>query len=140
MSRLTPAEFREKHARRLKESIPDIRAGIARVTESPTAKAAGKVDKMRTNLLAALDSGKWANRLKAVSLEVWKSAAIDKGVNRIASGIDGAAAKVEDFAGQLLPFQDKLKADIQRMPDVTLEDNIQRMVTQIRGMAKFVKK
>lgn len=140
MSKLTPQEFREKHARRLKQSVPDISAGIQRVTEAPGPKAAAKVDKMRTNLLAAIDSGKWGNRLKAVSLEAWKKAALEKGVNRISAGIDGAAAKVEDFAAQLLPFQDKLKADVARLPDVTLEDNIQRMTTFIRGMAKFVKK
>ena len=140
MAKLTPEQFREKHARRLKASVEDIRTGVARVTESPTAKAASKVDKMRTNLLKALDSGKWASRLKAVSLEEWKTKTIDVGINRIAAGIDAAAAKVENFASQLLPFQDKLKNDIARMPDVTLEDNIARMTTFIRGMAKFTKK
>jgi len=137
MAKLTAEQFREKHARRLKQSVDDIRTGIERVTESPTAKAATKVDKMRTNLLAAIDSGKWANRLKAVSLEEWKRKTVDVGINRIAAGIDGAAGKVENFAGQLLPFQDKLKKDLERMPDVTLEDNISRMTTFIRGMAKF---
>lgn len=140
MAKLTPEQFREKHARRLKASVEDIRSGVARVTESPTAKAASKVDKMRTNLLKALDSGKWAQRLKAVSLEEWKRKMTDVGINRIAAGIDAAAEKVEDFAAQLLPFQDKLSKDIERMPDVTLEDNINRMTTFIRGMAKFSKK
>lgn len=140
MAKLTPEQFREKHARRLKASVEDIRAGIARVTESPTAKAAGKVDKMRTNLLKALDNGKWAARLKAVSLEEWKRKTTDVGVNRIAAGIDAAAGKVENFAAQLLPFQDKLVNDVKRLPDVTLEDSINRMTTFIRGMAKFQKK
>lgn len=140
MAKLTPAQFREKHARRLKASVEDIRSGVARVTESPTAKAASKVAKMRANILAAIDSGKWERRLKAVSTEEWKRLMTEVGISRIAAGIDGAAAKVEDFAAQLLPYQDKMKSEISRLPDVTLEDNINRMTTFIRGMAKFSKK
>lgn len=137
MAKLTPAEFTEKHARRLKGAVEDMRRGVEAVTEAPTAKAAAKVDKMRTNLLKAIDEGKWAERLKAVSLEDWKDKMINKGIGRVAAGIDAAAPKVEAFAAELLPHIDKIKAEIDRMPDVTLEDNIQRMVSFTRGMTKF---
>ena len=140
MARLTPAEFREKHARRLKAATEDMRKGIEAVTESPTAKAATKMDKLRTNLLKAIDSGKMAKRLKAVSLEEWKRKTVDVGIGRVAAGIDASAAKVEDFASQLLPHLDKLKTEIDHMPDVTLDDSINRMVAHTRGMAKFEKK
>jgi len=65
---------------------------------------------------------------------------INKGIGRVASGIDEAAAKVRSFASELLPYQDSLKGQIERLPDVTLEDNINRMVTWIRGMARFQRK
>ena len=140
MARLTPAEYQEKHARRLKGAVEDMRLGVEKVTESPTAKAASKKDKMRTNLNKAIDSGKWERGLKRVTLEEWKTQMIEKGVGRVAAGIDGAAAKVTAFAAELLPFQDGLKGSIGKMPDVTLEDNINRMTTFIRGMAKFTRK
>jgi len=140
MAKLTPAEFQEKHARRLKAAVPDIEKGIDRVTESPTAKAAGKVDKMRARLLAKIDDGTWQRRLRAVSLEDWKTKAKTVGVPRIATGIDGAAAKVTEFAGQLLPHIDKLKLEVDKMPDLTLEDSINKMTSFTRGMAKFQKK
>lgn len=140
MAKLTPAEYREKHARRLKGATEDMRLGVEKVTESPTMKAAAKKDKMKARLNAALDSGKWERGLKRVTLEDWKRQMIDKGVGRVAAGIDGAAAKVEAFAAELLPFQDTLKGSITKMPDVTLEDNINRMTTFIRGMAKFQRK
>ena len=73
---ITPEEFAEKHARRLKAAVEDIRAGVERVTESPTAKAAAKQDKMIARLQEAVSSGKWAARLKAVPLEDWKSKTI----------------------------------------------------------------
>lgn len=137
MSKLTPAEFQEKHARRLKGAVTDIQKGIDRVTENPCDKAASKQDKMLTNLTAAVQSGKWAAGLKRVSLEQWKQKARDIGVNRIAAGIDGAKDKVVAFAEQLLPHIDREKAKIAGMPDVTLDDNINRMNSFIRGMANF---
>lgn len=137
MARLTAQEFQDKHSRRLKGAVEDVRRGIDRVTESPTEKAAAKSDKMLTNLTASVVSGKWAAGLKRVSLDDWKKKARDVGVNRIAAGIDAAKDKVIDFASQLLPFIDRAQSEIANMPDVTLDDNINRMNTFIRRMAQF---
>ena len=137
MAKLTAAEFQEKHARRLKASVEDVRKGIDRVVENPCEKAAAKQDKMLTNLTASVASGKWAAGLKRVSLEDWKKKARDIGVNRIAAGIDGAKTKVVAFAEVLLPHIDRQLDKIKTMPDVTLDDNINRMTTFIRGMAEM---
>ena len=139
MSRLTPEEAATKQATRLKGATEDIRRGIERVTSAPTAKAAAKQDKMKTNLNAAIDSGIWKKRLMAVSLEDWKRQAMDKGVNRIAAGIDGAHSKQVDFYGKLLPAVDAARTKVEAMPDISLEDNINRMTTYIREMSKFKK-
>ena len=135
MAKLTPSEFQEKQARRLKASVEDVRRGIDRVTENPCDKAAAKQDKMLTNLTAAVQSGKWAAGLKRVSLEQWKAKARDIGVNRIAAGIDGAKEKVIAFAEVLLPHIDRGQEKLKGMPDVTLDDSINRMTTFIRHMA-----
>jgi len=140
MSKLTPAEAREKHARNLKASVPDIIIGVNNVTEAPGVKAAAQVAKMRQNLLESIDSGKWADNVSAVTLAEWRSDMIDKGVNRIAAGIDGAASKVETFFGNLFPYQDSLQLELDRMPDLTLEDSIARMTKWVRGMANFENK
>ena len=137
MAKLSPTEFQEKHARRLKASVEDVRRGIDRVTESPTAKAAAKQDKMLTNLTSAVNSGKWAAGLNRVSLEEWKKKTRDVGVNRIAAGIDAAKDKVVSFAEDLLPHIDRGKEKIKAMSDVTLDDNINRMTTFIRHMAEL---
>ena len=137
MARLTALEFQDKHNRRLKAAVEDVRKGIDRVTESPTEKAAAKQDKMLTNLTAAVSSGRWAAGLKRVSLDEWKKKARDVGVNRIAAGIDAAKDKVIDFANQILPYIDRAQSEIANMPDVTLDDNINRMNTFVRRMAQF---
>ena len=139
MSRLTAEEVTLKQANRLKGSTEDIRKGIERVTISPTTQAAGKIAKMRANLLAKIDDGTVEKRLRAVSLEDWKTRAATTGVNRISEGIDNAHDKQVQFYSKLLPAQDALKQQISGMPDITLEDNINRMTTFIRGMSKFRK-
>lgn len=135
--KVTPEQYAEKQARNLKAATPDIRRGVERVTVSPTAKAAEAQDKMLARLTEAVQSGKWAAGLRRVSLEDWKSKMLDKGVPRIAAGIDAAYDKVVAFASELLPFQASLQGKIENMSDLTLEDNIERAAEWMRGMAKF---
>lgn len=139
MAKLTPAEFQEKHARRLKGATTDIARGIDRVTVSPTKLAAAKIDKMKAHLDEAFASGKVKRNLEAVTLEEWKRKALDVGVGRIAMGIDASAAKVTSFAEKLLPAIDAAQAKVKTMPDMTLEDSINRMTTMVREMSKFHK-
>jgi len=140
MSKLTSAEFQEKHARRLKGSLPDMKLGVERVTVSPTAQAAAKQDKMLAHLTEKINDGTWARRLKGVSLEEWRDKMVNKGLARVSGGIDAAAGKVTAFADQLLPAVDAAQAKVKTMPDLTLEDSISRMTTFIREMSKFKKK
>ena len=137
MSKLTAKEVTEKHARRLKGAVEDMRTGVERVTESPTAKAAKAADKMKARIVASIDNGKWAAGLNRVSLDEWKSKMLTKGVNRVAQGIDEASGKVEAFYADLLPHIDRGKEKFAKMNDVTLEDSINRMTTFIRHMSNF---
>jgi len=137
MARKTAAQVAEKWSRRLKQSTADIEAGIQAVSEAPTQKAAAKIDKMRARLIDAIDSGKVERGLNRVTLEEWKQKALRKGVPRIAQGADEAAPKVQAFMGELLPHIDSVKAQIESMPDLTLEDNLNRMVAFARGMSEF---
>ncbi len=138
--RITADEFQEKHARRLKGAVQDIKAGIEKVTESPTVKAAAKEQKMLQNLQASVASGKWRNGLNRVTVDQWKRAAIDKGINRIAAGVDGSKEKTIAFATQLLSYEATAQAEINKMPDLTVEDSINRATAWIRRMSKFERK
>jgi len=140
MSKLTPKQAQEKHARRLKAAMEDITIGVDAVTEAPGKKAAAQAQKMKANLIKSVDDGTWARRVAGVPLEEWKSKMKTKGIPRISQGIDEAAEKTEEFFAQLFPFQDSLQGKLTGMPSLTLEDNIQRMTTWVRGMADFSKK
>lgn len=137
MSRLTALEFQEKHARRLTAAVADVQKGIDKVTINPCEQAAAKKDKMLAGITAAVQDGRWERGLRRVSLDQWKNAARNIGATRIAGGIAAAKDKVIAFAEQLLPHIDAQVAKIKSMPDLSLEDNINRMTTFIRGMAEF---
>jgi len=135
--RLTAVEFQQKQAKRLKASTEEIRAGVAAVTEAPSAKAIAKKTKMLANLTAAVEDGTWERRLSAHSLSDWKRDMTEKGVGRISTGIDNASAKVQKFAGALLPVVYGLSDEIKGMPDMTIDDSVARAERLIRGMSAF---
>lgn len=137
MAKLTPVEYQEKHARRLTAAVPDIQKGIDRVTENPCEKAADKKDKMLANLTAAVQDGKWERGLRRVTLSEWKDKAKNIGAGRVAAGIAAAKTKVIAFAEELLPHIDAGQTALKTMPDISLEDNINRMVAFTRHMATF---
>ena len=133
-------EFVDKHNRRLKQAVEDIRTGVEKVSVSPTQLAARKADKMLAKLTERVKDGTWAARLQKVSLEDWRRKMVEKGIPRIPGGIDAAADKVRDFASQLLPYIDSGLGKIRSMPDMTIEDAVNRAATWIRYMSAFKKK
>lgn len=137
MPKLTPAEAREKHARNLKNSVQDIKAGVNRVTVSPAVSAANNIDKMRSKLLEAFDDGRVERGLRRVTVEEWKTKMLSKGVNNIGPGIDAAAGKMDHFFGKLFPYQASLQARVGAMDDLTLADSRARMNEWFDGMAAF---
>ena len=134
---LSAAEFTQKQARRLKAATEDIKAGVNATTESPSTLAIAKQDKMREKLIAAIDDGTWANRLGKHTLSQWKNDMINKGVGRIAKGIDEAAPKVTAFANALLPVAYSIRDEVKGMPDMTIDDAVARAETAIRRMSEF---
>jgi len=136
---ITPDQAADKLARRLKSATQDIENGVKAVTESPMKAAAANPDKWVNGVMAARQNGSWQRGLEKVTLEDWKNKMITKGIPRIGSGIDAAMPKLKDFFKQLLPFEANLQTEVDRMPDTTLEDSINRAGAWMRGMAQFQK-
>lgn len=139
MAKVTADQAAKKWASRLSSATQDIQNGVNNVTSSPTAAAASKADKWQQRLADPNTKAKFQAGLNAVSLDQWKQATLTKGLPRIASGAQAATPKFTDFMSKLLPYQDQLSAKVATMPDLTLQDSIQRMVTFVQGMASFKK-
>ena len=137
MAKLTPEQYAEKQARNLKNSLPDIRAGIERVSTAPGVAAAAAQTRMKDNLNRSIDDGRWAAKVRGVTRAEWKNAALNKGVDRIAAGIDQAHDKQVQMAGRLLAAVDSSAAKSNAMPRGTIQDSIARMTTFVEDMHKF---
>jgi ElaB/YqjD/DUF883 family membrane-anchored ribosome-binding protein len=124
---LSAAQISDKWGKRMKSSITDIQAGIDTVTESPTEKAAAKQDKMKQNLNAAIDNGRWASGLRSVSLSDWKTKTKQKVGERMSSGVDAGMPKRQKFDQYLVSTLNGVMPEINSMPDMTLEDSVNRV-------------
>lgn len=124
---LTADKISDKWGRRMKGAITDIQAGIDSVTESPTEKAAAKQEKMLTNLTEAVNNGKWADGLRKVSLSDWKTKTKEKVGTRLAQGVDQAMPKRKAFDSYLVSTLNAKLPDINAMPDMTIDDSVNRV-------------
>jgi len=139
MARVTPEEYQEKQARRLKASREDMIKGINAVTKSPGESAAEQEDLLIARFTEAVRSGKWKKNVMGVSLEDWKGKFIGKGVDRVGPGIDAAKEKTIKSATKLLANVDTVSAEVKRMPKGTIEDSIARMTHSARRMHELSK-
>lgn len=139
MVKVNTEQFVKKWGDRLSGATEQIRDGVNKVSVAPGVLAAKKQDKMKANIVKAIDSGKWGKNVAAIPLEEWKTAIIEKGLSRLPSGVEGAKGKMSAFASKLLPYLSNIQASIKQMPDLTLQDNINRMVKQVTEMSKFKK-
>lgn len=135
--KLSPEEAAKKWSERLSGSTSIIASQVAKVTTAPSSLAVKKKDKMKTKLIAAIDSGKWERNLGSVTLDEWKTQMATKGIPRISGGATAAQPKVTDFFRDLFPHIETGQAKVAAMPDLTLEDGINRAATMMRHMATF---
>lgn len=137
MARLNAREIAEKQVRNSQNAATDYVSGVKKVTESPMQKAKQKQDKLVQNFNQSVSSGKWAEGLDAVSLEDWRKMTETKGGQRYASGVKEAMPKTQAFLEEFLPFVEQVQQEVNAMPDMTLEDNINRMAANARALSRF---
>jgi len=133
--KLSPGEATAKWVARTSAATADVQRGIERVTEAPGRKAASKVEKYRTGVTQAVD--KWQRNTGRVSLEEWKAAAINVGVQRIASGVQAKQGKMEAFAQEFYPHLEAGQRKVASMPDTDINSRIQRAVAMMLHNAEF---
>lgn len=127
----------DKLVRRVASSTQDYRDGVMRVTTAPGVKAVQKKDKLRSNFLQALESGKWERNTSAVTLDEWQQAAASKGAERLATGVEGARDKILTFFEEFLPYVENVKKSLDQMPDATPEQRRQKMIANVEQLSKF---
>lgn len=136
----TPSEISNKWVRRIQGASEDIRKGVQATTEAPSARAIAKKDKFVAELMKAINNGDWERGLANYTLEMWKKDMLERGVGRIGQGAEAAKADFEKFMAEFLPYVNEVVNKAKSMPDLTLDDRINKAIFVMRELSKFKRK
>ena len=110
--------------------------GVNATQKDPTQLAINNQARLLTNFQNAVNSGKWANHLRAVGKAGWQ-AAVDLKANNFSTGVNASVAKVQAAFAPLLQYENTLQQQVDAMPDVTDTDRENRMLAWVRGMRNY---
>lgn len=133
---LSPAEITAKWQNRSINAVPDIVKSVNAVQDSPMEAAIAKKDKMLAGITRAVNDGTWEAGLRKVSLPQWKEKTVKKVQERYAGGVQAATDKHRAFADYLVTTVNAGMAKVDGMPDLTLQDSINRMGAFVTHMAQ----
>jgi hypothetical protein len=129
--------YADKWVTRTSAASQDYAQGVAQTDKDPSALAIAAQARLLSNFQSAVQSGKWANRLRASGKAGWQSAVAAKGVANFQNGVSAARDKVAAAAGPLLAFESNLQRQVSGMPNVTDADREARMLAWTRGMRQY---
>lgn len=135
MARVTAQQWMDKWGTNLANSTQYIKNGVARVQTAPSQAAIAAKDRMKNNLVAAIDNGSWERGLSKVSLSDWQTAMTTKGINNLSAGIAVAKTKRLGSITALLNATDTAVAAANQLPKGGLEQGIARANAFMRSMS-----
>jgi hypothetical protein len=136
MVRVNAQQWLQKWSTNLNGAGTYIKNGVNGVQTAPGQSAAAAQDRMLNNLTAAIQSGKWARNVSAVSLQTWQSAMINKGIPRIAQGTAQAVATKSASIETLLANVAAAQAVSNALPKGGIEQGIARANAFMRAMSQ----
>ena len=139
MALLSAQEVAQKWAQRAGAASQDYVAGAQRTDKDPTALAIAALPRMRSQVLAAIDSGKVAAGLRRSGKQGWLDGITSKGASNYASGVSAAQGKVEQAFGSLLSYISAGQSRLATMPANTDAERDARAMFWIQYMRGYTK-
>lgn len=130
----TAQQITEKWKARTSGATQAVIDGVARVQRAPGEAAAAQKGAYLAGVQAKAD--KWERNVRAVTLQSWQ-AATTSGAQRIAAGVQAKAPKYEAFMQEFIPHVERVQQRVHAMPRGNIDQNIARMIENVRGMAEF---
>ena len=137
MAQLNAQTIANKWLANLQNAQQTMTQGVQAVTVAPGVAAAAQAPLMQARIVAAIQSGKWARNVAAVSLSQWQQAMIQTGIPRVTQGAQDKLPKVQAFLTKFLPFVANVKSQIAAMPNTTNQDKINRMIKNMQLMQSY---
>jgi len=112
-----------------------IEAGVNAVTEAPGKLAAAQKANWLARITASAD--KWAQRTGAVTLQKWKDSTIQKGIPRIATGVEMGAANYQSWLEAYLPMIQGVTANLGPKQKGNIGNAMSRIQKVLEATQKF---
>ena len=134
---ITPNQATAKLKKGIREGQTAYTDGVNAVTVNPAQQAIAKRSKWVQRMQDPEVHDRWERGLSRVSLNDWKSQTSSVGAQRFSQSSEKAGDNYQAFATEFFPFLENVQATVNAMPDITLEERIAKMVTNVREIAKF---
>jgi hypothetical protein len=140
MAAKTAQQVADKWARNMANAGQSYKDGVMAVREAPGVAAARAADRMKANIIDSIDSGRYAQRVSAVSLSTWQQKTANKGAARLTQGAAEAKQDVMEFQQRWLPIMQQASEQVKQMPKGTEADAVARMLVIYRAGKQFAGK
>ena len=130
-------EVAAKWAQRTGAAAQDFVAGAQRTDKDPTALAIAAIPRMRSQVLAAIDSGKVANGLRRAGKQGWLDGITGKGAANFSAGVAAAEGKVATAFGPLLAYVAAGQSRLASMPANTNAERDARLLFFVNYMRQY---
>jgi hypothetical protein len=127
----------ERLANGIRNGATRYTAGVNAVTVSPTIKAADSRAKWVNAMADPRTADRWENGLRDTTLAQWKTATSTIGSQRYSQSADKAQANYQEFMTKFIPYLTQVQEQVRAMPDITVEDRINRAVTNMRLLSQY---
>lgn len=135
--RATSAQATAKWLTGISGAQDRMKAGALAVKDSPGALAAQAADKWLARVTAS--KAKFIANSNNVSLQQWQNAYINTGLPRVSQGAQDKQGKYTAAMDAFLPYMAQGLQQIDRMPNNTIEDAVNRAAAMIRWNSKYVR-
>ena len=140
MARKTVDMIIEKYRRQLAAAGPDYRYGVLNPTRPWLEGYAASSDRMKAELQKALAEGRHLKGAREKGQKRYDEKVSTVGVDRYTAAAELAARHYSEKAGDIMAAAEAARKAAQSLPNVTLEDRLNRMRAAVLTIHEYWKK
>jgi len=130
----------EKYRRRIAAAGPDYRYGIENPIRPWVEGYAASSERMKAELQKALSEGRHLKGARDKGQARWEQKVKAVGVDRFTSAAAIAAENYSKVAGEIMAAAEAARAAAAKLPNVTLEDRLNRAIAAMRAISEHWKR
>lgn len=140
MARKTPDMVVEKFRRRIAAAGPDYRYGIENPIRPWVEGYAASAERMKQELQKALAEGRHLKGAREKGQSRWEQKVRQVGADRYTAAAPIAAENYAKAASDIMSAAEAARAAAAKLPNVTLEDRLNRAVAAMRAISDYWKR